>query len=103
MDQYPVPESPMRIQLDAEECFAVPKRFQSGSVGWYLSTKQELDGVRCQVSLSIVVIGSKPKATAVEATGKAGEETPKEPPKDLVEVVPENGQPKRRVKPPKPV
>jgi len=41
---------------------AEPKRFSSGSVGWHYSGKVMIDGVRVQVSLSLVVVGSKPIA-----------------------------------------
>jgi len=40
-----------------------PKLFSSGSVGWFLSRKEELQGVRCQITVSITAIGSKPPMT----------------------------------------
>jgi len=56
-----IPPDPVAVSLDGVPLFASPKCFSSGSVGWYLSTKADVNGERCQVSLSVVVIGSKPK------------------------------------------
>lgn len=55
-----VPPDAIPVMLDVQKFYAQPRSFSSGSVGWYLGTKAELNGTRCQVSLSIVVIGSKP-------------------------------------------
>lgn len=62
MEPFPLPSRALSVALDAVHCcYARPKRFKSGSVGWYLSDKLDIDGVRVQVSLSVTVIGSKPK------------------------------------------
>lgn len=55
-----VPESVLSCQIDVHQFRAYPRRFKSGSVGWYHSGKLEVDGVKVQVSLSIVVVKSKP-------------------------------------------
>ena len=36
------------------------REFSSGSKGWYLNGKIVIDGVKCQVSCNIIIIGSKP-------------------------------------------
>lgn len=38
-----------------------PKVFKSGSHGWYWQGKTEIHGVRCQIQLQAVAIGSKPQ------------------------------------------
>lgn len=39
---------------------ALPRKFSSGSVGWYAGGKIDIEGQRCQVTLSIVVNYSAP-------------------------------------------
>lgn len=50
---------------------AVPRQFNSGSFGWYLSAKAEpvVNGspVRLQIGANLTVIGSKKLASGVEA------------------------------------
>lgn len=41
---------------------ANPKNFKTGSTGYYAGGKIVLDGKRYQVSVSVVEVGSKPKA-----------------------------------------
>lgn len=77
MSHVPVPDMPVRFVLGDVEWVAMPKRFSSGSCGWYCSTKMEVEGTRVQVSLSAVVIGSKP-APATEEKPKVPSE-PKTP------------------------
>jgi len=50
-----------------------PKRFSTGSRGWYGTRKLEIDGERCQCQAQIVVIDSKSEAepSAKCADGKA--------------------------------
>lgn len=43
--------------------YATPKLFSSQSVGWFLSQKLEVEGVRCQITASITAIGSRPTTT----------------------------------------
>lgn len=80
MSNAAVPPSAVRVVLGEEELFAYPRKFSSGSVGWHLSTKLEVEGERCQVSLSIVVIGTKPKTGQTEETGEEGSPPPPPPP-----------------------
>lgn len=61
-----VPGEPVDVKLDEVKVKALSKVFKSGSKGWYLGGKYEIKGLRCQVSLSIVVIGSKPPAELIE-------------------------------------
>jgi len=60
MDKSVVPQAPLDVTLDGQRVLMLPKRFASGSVGWHLSGKVDIDGVRCQLSLAVIVIGSKP-------------------------------------------
>jgi len=36
------------------------REFRTGSKGWYGAGKVVVDGVKCQVSCNVIVIGSKP-------------------------------------------
>jgi len=66
------------LQVDAVDCVLdgvhrmplLPKVFQSGSRGWHTSQKVVLGDERCQVSICITVIGSKPKQVEPVAEGK---------------------------------
>lgn len=59
---FPVPSDSVRVELRGQSFEAEPKRFASGSVGWHYSGKVQIDGDRVQVSLSLVVVGTKPKS-----------------------------------------
>lgn len=45
--------------VDGREILLAPKVFSSGSCGWYTSSKVTVAGALCQLSLSLVVVGSK--------------------------------------------
>lgn len=64
-----VPDHPLEVVIDGQRLLMSPKRFKSGSVGWYLSTKLELSGSRSQLSFSAVVVGSKPTTTEIDMGG----------------------------------
>ena len=49
------------VTVDGQSFVASAKDFKSGSHGWYTSGKVIIDGVKCQLGCTIVVIGSKPK------------------------------------------
>lgn len=66
---------PIRLELGGVPYQLYPKKFSTGSIGWYLSTKGEVQGRRCQFSLSVTVIGSKGKANA-EQTATAPKTDP---------------------------
>ena len=55
---------PLVIKIGDENRSADVKEFSSGSFGWYSGDKVVIDvggvPVRCQVTMSIVVVGSKP-------------------------------------------
>jgi len=53
------PTDPVEVIINGVKMIALPKHFKTGSVGWYLGGKADVDGSRCQLSLSIVVVGSK--------------------------------------------
>lgn len=93
VDQHPVPDYPIAVAIGGDNVHAMPKRFSSGSTGWYVSTKLEMEGERVQVSLSMVIIGSKPKTEATVPQGEQGRQTGQEAPQ--VPQGPEtNGTPK---------
>jgi len=68
MKQYLVPLDGLDLELDGQSLRMAPKRFKSGSVGWYLSQKLEVMGERVQLSFSCVVVGSKPPADLIEVS-----------------------------------
>lgn len=91
-----VPEHQMPCAIGVEPITAMPRRFKSGSVGWYASQKLLLDGVRCQISLSIVVIGTKPPANdEVVAIDKDGKEVRQTTLDDLPRVEEDTQPPKK--------
>lgn len=51
--------APVRIDLGGVVYNLFPKRFKSGSIGWFCSTKGTVQERYCQFSLCITVIGSK--------------------------------------------
>lgn len=63
---YDVPSAPVDVTIDKETHKLYPKKFKSGSVGWYLGGKVIINGIRCQLSLSAVIIGSKPPAELID-------------------------------------
>ena len=52
--------APLSVLLAGQTLSAKPKVFKTGSSGWYLGGKVDVDGVRCQLSMSLVIVGSKP-------------------------------------------
>lgn len=52
----------LKCLVDVHHVFVPPKEFSTGSRGWYASEKISLGDERCQVTVSVVVIGSKPDA-----------------------------------------
>lgn len=103
MSHVPVPPMPVVFRLGDAEWVALPKRFSSGSVGWYASTKMEVEGVRVQVSLSAVVIGTKPKAEPEAKAPAPAEPQAPEPVPEPPEPSANGKQPKTRSKALKPV
>lgn len=79
MDQYPMPTESLAMEINGISFIARPKRFSTGSVGWYLSCKEEMEGERVQISMSITVIGSKPKTVQPEERVSEPAPVPKEP------------------------
>lgn len=94
MSQVAVPEMMVPVVIGMNHMVALPRRFSSGSCGWYLSQKVELEGERVQISLSVVVIGSKPTATKEEA--KTQEQIPPTP--ETIPVGPKPSEDGKRVK-----
>lgn len=67
---FDVPSSPVYIEIGGVALAMMPRRFKSGSVGWYLSQKASVGGERVQLSLSAVVIGSKPPSELIDLNGQ---------------------------------
>lgn len=75
---------PVVLTLEGEEVLRVtPKRFSSGSVGWYHNARREIHGVSVQMSICITIVGSKPGWVPFKerpsANGKIHEEAPPTP------------------------
>lgn len=51
----------LTVTIDGQNLMAMFKEFSTGSKGWNFNGKVMIDGVKCQVSGNIVIIGSKPK------------------------------------------
>jgi hypothetical protein len=63
---YDVPSQRLKVVIDGQEYEAKPRKFSSGSVGWYLGGKVMIDGTRVQMSCSLVVVGSKPPQDLID-------------------------------------
>jgi len=63
---YSVPSKALDLILDKLQLKMEPKKFKSGSVGWFLGGKEMIDGVRVQLSFSAVIVGSKPPAELID-------------------------------------
>jgi len=50
---------PITLDLGGVTYQLFPRRFSTGSIGWYCSTKGAVQDHRCQFSLTITIIGSK--------------------------------------------
>lgn len=63
-DEFMEEAKPLRVSIGDSQTIAMVKEFSSGSLGWYTGEKVIVNvggtPVKCQVSLSIVVVGSKP-------------------------------------------
>jgi hypothetical protein len=78
---------PVTIKINDEEIAVPVKVFSTGSLGWYLNRKIEIDvgGVKVpvQVGLNLTIVGSKElpqDATPAHAAPEAGHETHAAPP-----------------------
>lgn len=47
------------VTIGSQSGVADIKDFSSGNAGWYYGGKIVIDGMKCQVSCSIVIVGSK--------------------------------------------
>ena len=56
-----VPTGVLTVEVDGQTLVATPKRFASGSVGYFATGKIAVAGHPHQVTMSVVMIGSKPK------------------------------------------
>lgn len=71
---------PVTIKIDNDEAISVPvKEFSTGSLGWYLNRKVEIDvgGVKVpvQVGLNLTIVGSKDLPKDAAPAHAAGQET----------------------------
>jgi len=58
LDEYGIPKN-LPVTVGENSLIAAGKEFKTGSVGYFCSGKILVGDVRCQVSMSITVIGSK--------------------------------------------
>ncbi|NRH21060.1 hypothetical protein HOO68_03380 [Candidatus Gracilibacteria bacterium] len=47
------------VVVDGQSVVGDKKEFTSGSVGWNVTGKVVIGGVKCQVSANIIIVGSK--------------------------------------------
>lgn len=47
------------VAVDGQSIVGDKKEFSSGSVGWNVTGKVVISGVKCQVSANIIIVGSK--------------------------------------------
>ena len=47
------------VTVDGQSIVGDKKEFSSGSVGWNVTGKVVIGGVKCQVSANIIIVGSK--------------------------------------------
>jgi len=60
-DEFMRGAKPVQLQLeDGTTCTVMPKRFSTGSVGWYANLRLTIHGVPCQVGITFTIVGSKP-------------------------------------------
>jgi hypothetical protein len=54
---------PIKVHIGENQLLALPKEFSTGSIGWYLNGKQQIDMggtlVTVQIGLSLTIVGSK--------------------------------------------
>lgn len=58
-DVVPVPSVSLELTIEGKKYGMAPKLFKSGSKGWYMGGKAEVNGHRVQLSFSVVIINSK--------------------------------------------
>lgn len=66
MPFYMVPDEGVTVVIDGETHKALPKKFKTGSVGWYLGGKIKVGEQRVQLSMSLVIVGSKPPGDLID-------------------------------------
>jgi len=47
------------VVIDGQSVVGDKKEYSSGSVGWNVTGKVVISGVKCQVSANIIIVGSK--------------------------------------------
>jgi len=47
------------LMIDGQSVVGDKKEYSSGSVGWNVTGKVVISGVKCQVSANIIIVGSK--------------------------------------------
>lgn len=47
------------VVIDGQSVVGEKKEYSSGSVGWNVTGKVVISGIKCQVSANIVIVGSK--------------------------------------------
>lgn len=75
---------PVTVVVNGVEMTAPPKRFSTGSLGWYLNGKTTIDvngvAVPVQIGMNLTIVGSKELPGADAAPAPAAEpEEPAEP------------------------
>ena len=63
---FDVPAKSIELVIDGKKVQMHPKRFKSGSIGWYLGGKHTIQGSNCQLSFSAVVVGTKTPDKLIE-------------------------------------
>jgi hypothetical protein len=61
-----VPQNHVEVTIEGKKYKALIKKFKSGSRGWYLGGKIEVEGQRVQLSMSMVIVGSKPPEELID-------------------------------------
>lgn len=51
----------IKIAVDGQEYTACVRTFKTKSIGYNVSGKTYIDGKKCQMSINIIVVGTKPK------------------------------------------
>lgn len=64
--------------IDGVPFVAMPKRFRTGSRGWFANFKAKVQGEYCQINLICTVVGSK-QAPTTEQNGTIPETDPETP------------------------
>jgi len=47
------------VMIDGQSIIGDKKEYSSGSVGWNVTGKVVISGVKCQISANIIIVGSK--------------------------------------------